>query len=105
MHDHNFKKSVDLLIAKAPNGWTQIEVRYQYYDGAMKINTYYKDSQSGDWLSFNYSEFDLMDTIDEQRELDYQRSENRWTTLTLTISSRSNSTVLYGYDVPNVLGI
>lgn len=104
MSNQEFEAAVNLLLEKAPEDWFELQVRYQCFDGAMKIKTYSKNEESQDWNSFNFGGFDLMDFFDNYRSVTHPKLDEPWSVLTLSVDKDLVVEVEYGYGDPNVLG-
>lgn len=104
MSNQEFKEAVNLLLQKAPKGWSELQVRYQYFDGATKIKAYCKSDENRDWKAFNFGGFDLMDFFDDYRAKSHSKLDNPWSVLVLTVGKDQSVKVEYEYGDPDVLG-
>lgn len=104
MSNQEFKTAINLLLKKAPENWSELQVRYQYFDGAMKIKTYSRVNDKQDWQPFNFGSFDLMDFFDNYRSKSHPKLDKPWSVLILTVHKDHSAKIEYEYGDPNILG-
>jgi len=100
-HDE-FKPIVDLVAPELPGDWTELRVRYRYYDDASDLKIHFKASGSNDWASFNGGGFDVMDIIDDYRERTHPKLDEPWSVLILTIKKTGDMDVGFEYGDPGI---
>jgi len=98
-----FHAAVNLILENSPNNWFELKLRYRYFDGAMDINTYYREFNSDDWLPFDVGGFELMDILDNYRKEVHSGLAKPWSSIILVVDKNNVTTVDYGFGDPDIL--
>lgn len=102
MANEEFKGAVELTAARAPRDWTELRIRYRYYDGAMDVDTSYKSASASEWKHFDVGSFDLMDWFEAYYK-SLPPTSKPWSAVTLTVDRKQRIEAEYGYGDPGVL--
>lgn len=102
MNHDELKPVVDLVAPKAPEGWTELRIRYRYYDNAADLKTHFKTSGSEDWEYFDGGDFDVMDIFDGYRYRTHPDLEEPWSVLNLTTKRTGEMGIAFEYGDPGI---